>query len=313
MSDLIRERTSKVPNITGASPQLRPFLEACLKPQPEDRPASAEEATSYLPDLLPEPWWRIELGDDINKNRTPTSDWFFDDYGEKAGPNEDFEERRSERPSSRSADELLSSPAPKARPYSSGRLALSVAVAVNLFLLAAIAFVAFFSSPQTTTSPGARPFSSVDLATFRSVGLIAGGFAICASGLALVRLFHARSDDARTQLRYAATEAINDPGGADWLSRTIFVQIEEYQKIARSTGDRILTLTLVKLARDMVGADSLADQHRAMSMFIDLHDKLSARLAPQWLNYEKLVGRTISALSLVTGALTVFQGLRELF
>ena len=260
--DLVRERALEAPDLSGASRQLRPFLEACLKPRPEDRPASAREATRYLPDQ----------------------------------------------------------PAPASVSPARGRVALRAAVALGIvFLVATGGFAAFFAFQRPTADPSAgvvvepRAISNIDATTLRSLGLIAGGFAICVSGLVLVRMFHARSDDTRTNLRYTATEAINDPYDADWLSRTIFVQIEEYQKIARSTGDRLLTLTLVKLARDMVSADNLADQHRAMGMFIELHDKLSARLTPWWLNYEKLVGRALSAFSLVTGAVAVIQGLRGLF
>jgi hypothetical protein len=291
-----------------------------------DRPASVDEAVRFLPTLVREPWWEVveaprrsvqgtrwlfETAANFKQGSEAQSVWIFDDPI-------DFERSAI----SSELDGGAYAGGVNSWPSFGRRLALHLSVALNVvfFMLMLVTAFLWSSSARKSTIGSVGSFhegrsgviSSIDTGTILSVGLVAGGFVICASGLWLVRLFYARTGDVRVQLRHAATEVINDPDGADWLSRTIFEQIEEYQRIARTTGDRALTMSLILVARNIFGANNLEDQQNAMRMFIDLHEKLSARLTPWWLNYEKLVGRALSGLSLATGALTMFQGLRGL-
>ncbi|HVL19884.1 MAG TPA: serine/threonine-protein kinase, partial [Amaricoccus sp.] len=326
--ELFRERTMRAPNISDASSELLPFLEACLRPVPMDRPASVDEAVRFLPTLGREPWWEVveaprrsvqgtrwifdeETPANCNQDSEAKSVWIFDDP---------IDIERSIQNIRRDGD--VYPEGFNSRTFFGKRRALHLSVALNVVFFGLMLITAFLwlsssrnpvrQSVSSSHEGRAGIVASVDAGTILSIGLIAGGFVICALGLWLVRLFYARTGDVRVQLRHAATEAINDPDGADWLSRTIFEQIEEYQRIARTTGDRALTISLILVARNMFGANNLEDQHNAMRMFIDLHEKLSARLTPWWLSYEKLVGRALSGLSLATGALAMFQGLRGL-
>ena len=142
--------------------------------------------------------------------------------------------------------------------------------------------------------------------------LIAGGVVVALAGRAVARNITVRSRNRRAEVRLRATSIINDPAPRAALTGPILTEIEHYQSLARSAGDRMMTLTLIALAKTWMDADSDEDAHRAMATFIDVHDKLSRRLSPWWLDYDRAIGRGVSATTLIGSAVAIVSGVNGL-
>ncbi len=140
------------------------------------------------------------------------------------------------------------------------------------------------------------------------------GFALAAVGAGhqLSRRVHTRASDVRSALPFQAVDLISSDNARDQLSTTICIEIDAYRAAAAGTGDDILTITMVAAAQEYRDADSTDDRIKALQMLTDLNAKISSRLKPWWLDYEKLVARGISLISLLAGAVALFKAAQTL-
>ncbi len=148
-------------------------------------------------------------------------------------------------------------------------------------------------------------------ATFNAVAFVGVAIVIVVLGHLLSRYVHSRAADVRAHLPFQAVDLISSDDARDQLSRTICVEIDAYRAAANNSDD-ILTITMVAAAQEYRDAENFDDRFKALQMLADLNTKVSNRLKPWWLDYEKLVARGISLISLLAGAVALFKAAQTL-
>ncbi|MEL6681625.1 MAG: serine/threonine-protein kinase [Pseudomonadota bacterium] len=214
-------------------------------------------------------------------------------------------------------------PPPKAAPRKSHSWVLWVLVGLIAAFLGAVA--AFFyltgvlgpalpdASPPPST-PTTPPASASDVWRERqtSLALVMLGIGLMSVGLLLARLFRKRAASVQSGLPFQAASLIAEPDARSQLTKTILVEIDAYHAAAGSEPDRMLTVTMVALAKEYADAETSDARMRALSMLHDLHSKVATRLRPWWLDYETLVARGISLTGLGAGLIALFEGVQRL-
>ncbi len=190
-------------------------------------------------------------------------------------------------------------PAKKAK----GGLILGLLLA---FMIGVAGFV--FFSAGLLNDVSFRP----DPATLNALLFLVAAVAIVGVGHMLSRRVHSRAEDVRSALPFQAVDLISGDDARDQLSKTICMEIDAYRLAAAGSGDDILTITMVAVAQEYRDAESSDDRIKALQMLADLNAKISSRLKPWWLDYEKLVARGISLVSLGAGAVALFQAIQTL-
>ncbi len=182
-------------------------------------------------------------------------------------------------------------------------------IAIATYALILMAAGLFFARPDLLPVTLQAP----DPATLNAILLIIVAIGLVGGGHLLSRRVHSRAETIRTALPFQAVDLISSDNARDRLSTTICVEIDAYRVAAAGAGDDILTITMVAAAQEYRDAETTSDRIKALQMLTDLNAKISNRLKPWWLDYETLVARGISLISLIAGAVALYQAIQKLF
>lgn len=270
---LIRRLLEADFDFSGCPPSFLPFLRGCLRRDEADRPETAAAAAELLP------------------------------TGAPGAP------RAAPRP-----------PPPQPAASRGRRLVWATALALVALLSAAGLGLFWFggepplmqNSPDAGWGAGSAAPGPGDV-PLRALSLIGAGAALALLGAGGAALVGRRAERARDDLRLSVAEAMNAPDPRLWLSRTMMVEIGEYQAMARSPGDRVLAVALAAATLDWGRAAGPEDARKAMEHLVEMHDRVAARLRPWWLDYDRLIARGVAATTFAGGAIAVVEGVRALF
>jgi hypothetical protein len=95
------------------------------------------------------------------------------------------------------------------------------------------------------------------------------------------------------------------------LSRTLFVEMRDLVNRCRALDERILGKTMLLMVDEYQSASDFDDRTKALVTAVGFLEKLTTRLSPWYIKYEKLVVALVSILGLITGGLQIAKTLTQ--
>jgi hypothetical protein len=96
------------------------------------------------------------------------------------------------------------------------------------------------------------------------------------------------------------------------LSQTLAIEVDELISKCRAIDERILGRTVALMIDEYRSASSFVDRRSALVTAVEFLEKLTARLSPWYIKYEKLIVALVSLLGLISGAVKIFQTISKL-
>jgi hypothetical protein len=96
------------------------------------------------------------------------------------------------------------------------------------------------------------------------------------------------------------------------LSNTLAVEVEELISRCRAADEIILGNSMAIMIDEFRSASSFEDRKSALVTAIDFLEKLTTRLSPWYVKYEKLIVTLISLTGLVSGVLKIIDTIAKL-
>lgn len=311
------------PQISDAPREIQPFLARSLSSDAARRP-SAEEARLMIEALGNGGIIKTMMEPD-RAVLTPARDALGGKEGAKGSTSINADEFRELLQQDLGTKSPEPAPPLSARPAPSehrgfGVSSLSLVLLGGFALLGAGAAVVFVRGGPFFEGDGADPTPPDDPLPWEwfnapdpgSTLLVVLGIALIALGFAVARTLRRRASEVRVALPFEAMQLISGPDAHTRLSETICVQIDAYREAAGNAADKMLTLTMVALAKEYADAESHDQRLAALKMLHELHGKVADRLQPWWLSYDTVMARGISLASLAGGALVVWEGVQRL-
>lgn len=312
--------------------EVRALLERWLSKDPKARPASAAAALAEIKKVfepaLPSPVGTI-LGSppDSPSPPRPLDDMLATVCGQTSPPAATQSYAPSPPvaaiPAPHWADSTMASDVPPARssPPSLKLVALLVGVLVISFVLigtrslwyvgglptnANITNANVSITPTPTPAPGGGVFVS------RWLGILFG-FMLAGGGVALALFLRRWLGRRRTDLERDASSIIFGSRSREILTASLALQVDEIVLRVRRLDERILANTLAIMVREFEDAKESQDRQAALMNAAQLMEKLTARLAPWYVQYEKLIAFFVALVGIATGLVSVTTSLQQMW
>lgn len=130
--------------------------------------------------------------------------------------------------------------------------------------------------------------------------LIAGGV-IC--GYLIRKWLLERQDD----IKHDAAQVLFGARDRNELGDTLAIELDELIAKCRSTDEKFLGQTVALMIDEYRNATSFSDRKAALVTAVQFLEKLTARMTPWYIKYEKLIVALVSILGLIAGVIKIFE------
>ncbi|MDQ3685731.1 MAG: hypothetical protein M3430_09025 [Acidobacteriota bacterium] len=117
----------------------------------------------------------------------------------------------------------------------------------------------------------------------------------------------------RTDLERDASSIIFGSRSREILTASLALQVDEIVLRVRRLDERILANTLAIMVREFKDAKESQDRQAALMNAAQLMEKLTARLAPWHVQYEKLIAFFVALVGIATGLVSVTTSLQQMW
>ncbi|MBA2645839.1 MAG: serine/threonine protein kinase, partial [Pyrinomonadaceae bacterium] len=155
---------------------------------------------------------------------------------------------------------------------------------------------------SATPTPGHSPPGGVLVP--RWLGVVFG-FVLAGGGVALAVLLRRWLGRRRTDLERDASSIIFGSRSREILTASLALQVDEIVLKVRRLDERILANTLAIMVREFEDAKESQDRQAALMNAAQLMEKLTARLSPWYVQYEKLIAFFVALVGIATGLVSV--------
>ena len=208
--------------------------------------------------------------------------------------------------------------APKSSGWSSKNLWFVLGGVTALIILAGVAGVIMQSggglsvntNVSATPTPVHPPPGGVLVSRWLGVLL---GVVLAGGGVALALFLRRWLGRRRTDLERDASSIIFGSRSREILTASLALQVDEIVLRVRRLDERILANTLAIMVREFEDAKESQDRQAALMNAAQLMEKLTARLSPWYVQYEKLIAFFVALVGIATGLVSVTTSLQQMW
>ncbi len=172
-------------------------------------------------------------------------------------------------------------------------------------LIATFAILLVFDEPL-----GLRSLAEIrESWDWQLAGGILLGIAFIASGILLGGLISHWLRKQQGEVRQKANEVLFGLRSREDLSNTLAVEINELISRCRAADEKILGSSVAIMIDEYRSASSFDDRQTALVTAVEFLEKLSTRLSPWYVKYDKLIVALVSILGLVSGVIKILDTL----
>ncbi|NNE63640.1 MAG: protein kinase [Gammaproteobacteria bacterium] len=133
------------------------------------------------------------------------------------------------------------------------------------------------------------------------------GVALIVIGLLLARMISVWFKEKQGDVQDQASQVLFGLRSKEDLSNTLAIEIDEIISRCRSADEKILGSSMAIMLDEYRNASSFEDRKSALVTAIDFLEKLTTRLSPWYIKYEKLIVILVSMTGLITGLLKIID------
>jgi hypothetical protein len=133
------------------------------------------------------------------------------------------------------------------------------------------------------------------------------GVALIVIGLLLARMIGVWFKEKQSDVQNQASQVLFGLRSKEDLSNTLAIEIDEIISRCRSADEKILGSSMAIMLDEYRNASSFEDRKSALVTAIDFLEKLTTRLSPWYIKYEKLIVILVSMTGLITGFLKIID------
>jgi hypothetical protein len=138
------------------------------------------------------------------------------------------------------------------------------------------------------------------------------GLLLILGGAFLARIISGWLEKKHSDVRDRANQVLFGLRTKEDLSNTLAVEVEELISRCRAADEIILGNSMAIMIDEFRSASSFEDRKSALVTAIDFLEKLTTRLSPWYVKYEKLIVTLISLTGLVSGVLKIIDTIAKL-
>ena len=138
------------------------------------------------------------------------------------------------------------------------------------------------------------------------------GVGVAAAGVVLGFAARSRLEERQDVVGKEAGRLLAGEPSKVALSESLAIQVDAFRSESKDSGAEFLELSIRLMIAEYQSAEQPDDRRKALMGAVDIYEKLQAHITPWYVRRAKLVGFIVSVVGILTGAMSLILGVKEL-